>query len=169
MVDLQGWPAVGQVKFGSNWHVPLQPSPFVVFLSSHCSPRSMFTTPSPQNSFCVHSMPGVTHENPGSILHAVQPSLLTLLPSSHASPASSTALPHTLFGAATHLPAPVVGSFEHVKPARTCLQSAEQPPLTPPSSQASCGSTLPFPQTQIFVHVSPVTVAPASAAGTEQR
>src|SRR5450432_2747170 len=141
-----------------------------MFLSSHSSPRSMSTLPSPQRSFCVQSMPGVTHENPGSILQVdEQPSLLVGLPSSQASPASSIALPHTLLGAATHLPMLVVGSFVQVKPGSTCLQSAEQPvaPVVSPLSPASCGSTLPLPQTQTLVQVSPAT-PPSGAAATQR-
>ena len=62
--------------------VESQPSPLVVFPSSHYSPASK--TPSPH--FKTHAAPTVGHLYPVSKAQLVQPSPLVKLPSSHVSP-----------------------------------------------------------------------------------
>jgi len=77
------------------------------------------------------------------------------VPSSQNSPLLSVALPHTLTGAETHAPAPVVASFEQGEP-RLHLLAVRRATAAHAvvGHTLSCGSTLPLPQTQIFVHTS---------------
>ena len=120
----------------SNQQFSSQPSPPAVFPSSHCS------TP-------VHRKPSPHRAEVQSVTQA---SLLSSLPSSHSSPISRTALPHS--GGASIMQSPSQPSPDQVLPSSH-------------SSPAST-STTPFPQIslerQSLLQPSPETVLPSSQA-----
>ena len=72
-----------------------QPSPSFWLPSSHTSPFEIWTTPSPHRGAGLQGEPGIGQTKPPSSWQVLlQPSLLSLLPSSQSSPASMRLLPH---------------------------------------------------------------------------
>src|SRR5437764_247109 len=128
------------------------------FASSHCSKPSL--SPSPQVVAWQTDLGGVpvfTQAKPGSSVHvALQPSLETVLPSSHCSLPASTPSPHMGTATAVQGP-PLPPTLGQVKPASTIVQSAvhPSPPIVLPSSHASPGSMWALPQTQMSTHGTP--------------
>src|SRR5580704_5265251 len=102
---MHGESGTGHTQFASIWQSELQPSPDTVLPSSHCSPMSSSTTPSPQNSIFWHGCPGLGQVHPGSRAQVEeQPSPETVLPSSHCSLPATWPSPHTFVGFFTHGP-----------------------------------------------------------------
>src|SRR5581483_10679943 len=94
------------------------------------------TIPLPQYAVFLHGAPAFGHVQPASTLHAeLHPSLSTLPPSSHSSPAEMMASPQ-MFCARVHFPPVPSAPFGHVYPGSTVQFDVQPSPLTlPPSSQ----------------------------------
>src|SRR5688572_880596 len=115
----QAAPATGHTQPGSRTHLSLQPSPFLVLRSSHCS--SLVSAPLPHWLVLVHLPPAMGQVWLGSTAPQLprQPSPLLVLPSSQASLPARMLSPHW---AATHA-APAAG---HTLPGST-LHCPSQP------------------------------------------
>ena len=157
----------------SSKHVIVQPSPGVTFPSSQASFGSRRPFPHTSNDSqtddaCVAShLPDAqsasnAHDDPSSTRHEeLQPSLSTLLPSSQASPDSSTPFPHVSGASQTEVACVVSHSVEtqssfkvHGEPSSMRQEELQPSPLVSfPSSQASPDSTTLLPHIIALVHV----------------
>jgi len=128
----------------STEHVPEQPSPATVFLSSHCSLPAL--KPSPHVVEQFDSAQGTReHVQPDSTARqsALHPSPPTVLPSSHVSLPASLPSPHVVLQVSRDVGLPPVQLYPH-----SVWQLLEQPSsfFEFPSSQDSGSVRSPSPQ-----------------------